>query len=142
MGNNLKYDNKLDYIELPLLTHINIGSGSLRGLFNIGPYLGYALNRKETTTDLNSGESETYTYTFDSDLDNRFDFGLLVGLGLEYRLSFGKFAAEARYSWSFSDLDKNKIRQSEVSQFRVLGVLMRFTVPINAKKATAKTDPQ
>jgi len=142
MGNNIKYDNKLDYIELPILSHINIGSGDFRGLFNIGPYIGYALNRKGTVTDLNTGESETYDYTFDTDLDNRIDFGLLVGLGVEYRFSFGKVAAETRYSFGFSDLDKRKIRQSEVSQFRVLGVLLRYTVPLNAKASKAKTDPQ
>ena len=141
-GNNVKYQSKMDYLEFPILTHVNIGSGNFRGLFNLGPYIGYGLNRENTTSDLNAGTSVTEEYTFDKDLDNRIDFGLLVGFGFEYRMSFGKLAVEARYSIGLGDIDKDKDSQSEVSQFRVLGIMARYSIPLNGKSATPKKDQQ
>jgi opacity protein-like surface antigen len=128
--NNLKIKNKMDYIEMPILTHVNIGGGNFRGLFNLGPYLGYALNRSITTTDENTGQAETDEYTFNKDLDNRLDFGLLVGAGFEYRFKKSKLSAEARYTIGLGDINKDKVAQSELSQFRILAVLVRYTIPI------------
>ncbi|MCK5280151.1 MAG: PorT family protein [Cyclobacteriaceae bacterium] len=137
-GNNLKFKNQVNYIEMPILTHVNIGGGKLRGLFNIGPYIAYALSAKKSVEDLNSGSEESADYTFNSDTDNRLDFGLLVGGGFEYRFSFGKFAAEARYTIGLGDINKIKIQQSELSQFRVVSVLVRFTIPLIKPKKDPK----
>ncbi|NJN27940.1 MAG: PorT family protein [Cyclobacteriaceae bacterium] len=140
MGKELQYKNKLDYVELPILTHINIGAGNFRGLLNLGPYLGYALNSSTKLTNLQTGTSQTTKHDFDNDKDNRIDFGLLLGFGFEYRLALGKLAIEARYSIGLGDLNKDKASQSEVSQFRVLGVLLRYSIPLQARES--KTDQQ
>jgi len=129
--NNLKYKDKMDYLELPILTHINMGGGNFRGIFNLGPYLAYALNRSTTVTDENTGSSETINYTFNKDIDNRLDFGLLVGGGFEYRLKKSKISAEARYTIGLGDINKDKIVKSELSQFRVITVLVRYTFQLN-----------
>ena len=128
--NNLKYNNQINYIEMPIMTHVNIGGGKFRGLFNIGPYIAYAVSAKKLVKDLNSGSEESTDYTFNSDTDNRLDYGLSTGGGFEYRFSFGKFAAEARYSFGLGDINKVKGLQSELSQFRVVSVLVRFTMPL------------
>ena len=141
-GKNLKNTNQMDYLELPILTHINMGAGNFRGLLNLGPYIGYALNRSYTITDEITGSSESHEYTFNKDLDNRIDFGLLVGFGFEYRFAFGKLATEARYAIGLGDVDKNKGSQAEVSQFRVIGVLLRYSIPLNRKSMESKTDPK
>jgi len=132
--NNLKYKNHMQYLELPILTHVNIGGGKFRGLLNLGPYIGYALNRTITITDVNTGTDESVDYTFDNEVDNQLDFGLLVGGGFEYRSSFGKFAAEARYTVGLGDIDKDKNVQSEVSQFRIIAILVRYTIPLGKKE--------
>ena len=139
---DLKFKNQMDYLEMPILTHVNIGGGKLRGLFNIGPYLGYALNRTITTENVETGATETTEYTFDSNKDNRFDFGLMVGAGMEYRFNFGKIAAEARYTFGFGDVNKEKFYQSEVSQFRIMTVLVRYTLPLSKFKADPETADQ
>lgn len=128
--NNLKFKNQINYIEMPILTHVNIGGGKLRGLFHIGPYIAYAVSAKKSVKDLNSGSEESSDYTFNSDTDNRLDFGLMTGGGMEYRFPFGKFAAEARYTIGLGDINKIKIQKSELSQFRVISVLLRFTIPL------------
>lgn len=131
--NDLKIGNKMDYLELPILTHINIGGGKFRGLFNLGPYLGYALNRSITVADENTGNSTVTEYTFNKDIDNRIDFGLLVGGGFEYRMNKSKISAEARYTIGLGDTNKDKVVQSEVSQFRIIAVLLRYTYQLGNK---------
>ncbi len=133
-ANDTKETNRMTYVEMPVLTHVNIGGGKLRGLFNIGPYIGYALSRSYAFEDYNSGEGTSYDYTFDEEKDNRLDFGLLAGGGIEYRFGFGKLQAEARYTIGFGDVDKMKKQQAEVSQFRIIGVLLRVVVPITKPK--------
>ncbi len=140
--NYLKYKNKMDYLEMPILSHINIGGGKLRGLFNIGPYVGYALNRSITTENVDTGTSETIEYTFDNKKDNQFDFGLMVGAGMEYRFNFGKISAEARYTVGLGDVNKEKFYQSEVSQFRIVSVLVRYTIPVIKSKINPETVDQ
>jgi len=130
---DLKYNNQMDYLELPILSHVNIGGGKLRGVFNLGPYLGYALNRSITTENVDRGTSESSKYSFDTEKDNRFDFGLMVGAGMEYRFNFGKLTAEARYTFGFGDINKEKFFQSELSQFRIITLLVKYTVPISRK---------
>ena len=127
---NIKYQTKMDYLEIPILTHINIGGGNFRGLFNLGPYLAYALNKKTTVTDENTGSSETIEHTFNSDVDNRIDYGLLVGGGFEYRLKRSKISTEVRYTIGLGDINKDKVVQSELSQFRILAILVRYTIPM------------
>ena len=140
--NYLKYKNKMDYLEMSILSHINIGGGKLRGLFNIGPYVGYALNRSITTENVDTGTSETVEYAFESKKDNQFDFGLMVGAGMEYRFNFGKIAAEARYTVGLGDINKEKFFQSEVSQFRIVSVLIRYTIPVLKPKINPETADQ
>ena len=101
-------------------------------MFNLGPYLGYALNRKITTEDLNTSNKETEDYTFDGDRDNRIDFGLLVGGGFEYHIGKGKLAAEARYTIGLGDINKVKVQKSEVSQFRIIAIMLRYTMALGS----------
>ena len=132
--NDTKETNKMSYVEMPVLTHVNIGGGKFRGLFNIGPYIAYALDRSWSFQDFNSGEDISEDYTFDKEKDNRLDFGLIVGGGVEYRLGFGKLQAEVRYTVGLGDVDKMKKQQAEVSQFRVLAMLVRLVVPVSKPK--------
>lgn len=141
-GNKTDTINRMNYIEMPMLTHVNIGGGKLRGLFQLGPYLGYALNRETTIVNTETGVEEIVPYEFDKDKDGRIDFGLITGAGFEYRLPFGKFAMEARYLIGLGDVDKLKSTQSEVSQFRVASVIVRFTMPLKKEKPTPIVDPQ
>lgn len=131
---HLKTSNRMDYFEMPILSYITIGGGKLHGLFNIGPYIGYGLNRKITTENLSSGAINEEDYVFNDEKDNQLDFGLMAGAGIEYQMKVGKFSAEARYTVGFGDIDKEKFYQSEVSQFRIITVLLRYTVPLGRKK--------
>ena len=129
-GNDIDNINQIDYIDVPILTHVNVGGGKFRGIFHIGPYIGYALSRKVKIKDNNTGAEESFDYQFSKSKDNQFDFGLIAGGGIEYKLPVGKIALEARYTFGFGDIDKEKVLQSEVSQFRILTGLLRYTVQV------------
>jgi hypothetical protein len=113
------------FLEFPIMANISQGwtfRGSpgrdftLRIFVNAGVFLGAWLYGRETglanSLD-NSGRyyvgQQTYdkAYEFDDTRDNRFDGGLLAGLGLEF--SWGKtagFFVEGRYEYSLSDMQK------------------------------------
>ncbi len=44
------YTRHLDYLELPLLTHLYIRSGDMRFFLNAGPFFGYLLGESATST--------------------------------------------------------------------------------------------
>jgi hypothetical protein len=43
--------------------------------------------QKNNHQNVDTGVEETEDYTFNSEKDNRFDFGLMVGGGMEYRFA-------------------------------------------------------
>ena len=142
-------DLKNTFLNIPLYAQFSFGGNRLRGFLNAGAYLGAWLKstRKGTINhffdELNStGVIEgiedvngMYDYdepvAFDSQRDNRFDWGLLAGVGLRYRFAKRWEAlAECRYYHGLSDLQKDYMR-GQVARYNntfsfSAGVLFRF----------------
>lgn len=101
---------KLDYLELPLLAKLRMGSGPMTGYFIAGPSVGYAL-RGETQVEYDEIEDED-TYIFDNSYgddgrkDNRWDFSAVAGLGLQYKLGPGNLLLDARTVIDLNDFSK------------------------------------
>jgi hypothetical protein len=109
------------YLELPVMAQLRIGStqlnkttgSSLSGFLNLGGFAGYWLQghvegRTNSPMDLINYVSYNTNYTFDSRKDNRFEWGGVLGLGLQYALNkIYTVTLEARYSPSFSDQQKD-----------------------------------
>ncbi|WP_276498884.1 porin family protein [Pontibacter litorisediminis] len=89
---------RLDYLELPLMTHVTIGNRGTRFLINLGPYASYLLSGG---TPGKGGEAVRY---WRRELDNDFLYGLCVGLGMGQKTSFGTFQLEGRLSHSLNDI--------------------------------------
>lgn len=114
-----------NYLELPLTARIVIGINKVNVYFNVGGYAGYWLNGKTTTYAPNiqtaSYETTTETYTFHDDYDNRFDAGLVFGVGVKVLFFF----VEGRYSMGLVNSRKEGPQKdnSKLSYFGVaLGV--------------------
>lgn len=45
-----RYSRHLDYLELPLLTHLYLSAGGMRFFLNAGPFFGYLLGESATST--------------------------------------------------------------------------------------------
>lgn len=101
---SVHYTRKLDYIEVPFLTHIYFGKPSFRGFVNLGPQIGYCFRQTELGT-RNTATPDAPQY---APIDNRFDWGIAGGLGFYYRhVKAGLFQLEARFNYSLGDTFSN-----------------------------------
>lgn len=102
----VSYSRSLDYVEAPLLTHVTIGNRNTRFIVNLGPYAAYLISGGTASgkPEVVEGEEEPDTgYQFRS-VDNSFEYGLAVGLGMVQKTSFGSFQLEARGQHSLHDI--------------------------------------
>ena len=76
------------YLKLPVMTQFRFGSEKVHGFLNAGVYAGYwvAGRQKGTFTDPRIGTIYPVdaAYVFNKEKDQRGDFGLAGGLGIEY----------------------------------------------------------
>jgi hypothetical protein len=106
------YQNvKNTYLQLPVMTQFSFGGEQLRGFCALGGFAGYwAGSRiKGMALDLNEMEyAYNEKYAFDKRRDNRIEYGLVFGWGLEYKYeNYCTIVLEGRYYYSTSDLQKN-----------------------------------
>ena len=85
---NNNYNRKLTYLSLPFMTHITFGNKIVRAIVNLGPEVSYLCKEKGIL------ESETPQYL---PVKNKFDYGIVGGLGIEFRTNFGVYQLEGRY---------------------------------------------
>lgn len=75
------------YLLLPVMASLNVGGKNIRGFLNLGVYGGYWLMSYRYGTQY-SGVSEvsgSWFNDFNTTRDQRFDFGLVSGMGVEWR---------------------------------------------------------
>lgn len=108
-----KYQRELNYLQIPFLTHIYFGE-KIRFNFNLGPEISFLLNSKENFSqelidDLASGTitSRTVTDQYYRKVNKKIEYGLLGGLGAEFRTGIGIFVLEGRYILGLSDFFNN-----------------------------------
>lgn len=98
------YQRQLNYLQLPLMTHVNIGAGKTRIVFNLGSYISFLISDKEKINLINEEEEKIYYRT---KIENKMQFGLCVGLGVSRYTSFGIFHIEGRINLSLGNIFEN-----------------------------------
>ncbi len=103
--NTIKYNytRKINYLEMPFMTHIYFGSNRARFIINIGPKIGYALN-ESSTENLNGAEPARVNEQHTMPIENRFDWGICGGPGFELRTGIGSFILEGRYYFALGNI--------------------------------------
>lgn len=110
-GTGNTYQRTLNYLEIPFLAHIAFGrERGVRFFLNAGPQVGFFIGDKEE-----KGGGEWITdyrpngviYQYGKDVENKFDYGITGGLGLEVRTGIGNFLVEGRYYYGLSDIYGN-----------------------------------
>ena len=100
---SLKYDRTMNYIEIPLMAHLAFGNEhGLMGFVHLGPYAAFFLSDSYTQ----DGSWSNYSLNTDQhtqDVENRFDYGLAGGGGIELNTRIGRFQLEGRYYYGLSD---------------------------------------
>jgi hypothetical protein len=95
------YTRKLQVIELPVLAVFVAGTKVLRLVVSLGPYGSYLKSEKETISVSDSGYYRPY---YNVPLISKWEFGLMVGVGIEVHTKIGAFGIRASYSNSLTNL--------------------------------------
>ena len=98
----LRYARTINYVEMPILTHIYFGSNRVRVFLNLGPKVGYAIGDK--TNKKLEGETTATSPQHDMAIEKRFDWGLCGGPGFEVRTGIGVFQLEGRFYYALGDI--------------------------------------
>ncbi len=102
----------LDYLEIPILIRINIGSSSKNGLSFyalVGPSFDIKLKEHLTTGNINTGTYQSL------------DIGIIAGGGLE----FARFLVEGQYNWGLKNvLDSTNAASVQDIRTRAFAVMV------------------
>ena len=95
-----RFNRTLDYLELPLISHIYFGNKNVRFFVNLGPKIRYMVHESATAPfSQNAGIQQT------KPIENRFDYSIFGGLGIEFRTQkAGFFQLEARYDFGLGNI--------------------------------------
>ena len=108
---NNSYMRTLNYVEIPFFAHLAFGK-ERRGFqffINLGPQIGYLLGDSENYIgQWNTNERPTSIQPiYGKSVDNKFDYGIAGGLGIEFKSKIGNFSLEGRYYYGLSDIFNN-----------------------------------
>lgn len=111
-NNKLTYKRHLTYLNLPIMTHINFGTRVFRGFVNLGPSIGYMISNS-ITSNFNYKEpgsvegfpTDRHVVQMTMDVKNKFDYGIVGGLGIELRFKNKHFfLLEGRYYFGLGNI--------------------------------------
>ena len=110
-GTSNYYSRLTNYIEVPFFAHLSWGKEK-RGLqffLNLGPQFGFFLNESEKYKGDWKPENRPSSIRplYGKTIENKFEYGIAGGLGLEYKSSIGNFFVEGRYFYGLSDIFHN-----------------------------------
>ena len=134
------YSRLLNYICVPVMTHISLGSKAFRVILNLGPEVAYRFSEEEKFNlgiIPSSGDPGYRTY-FGKPTDSQLDFLFTVGLGFEYHLKKGGiFALESRAFYSLPNLFNPDNYPYKFSQSNGVQVTLDYLFQLNKKKKKA-----
>ncbi len=105
----LQYTRKMNYVEIPLLAHLAFGreERGMQFFIHAGPQVGFFLNDSYTISGNWDDFSGLTVEQHDKAVENRFDYGIAGGAGVELRTKAGNFIVEGRYYYALSDFYKS-----------------------------------
>ena len=117
-GSENQYERCMNYIEIPLLTHLAFGTDSrTRGaqfFLNLGPQIGFILSESEKGIDDPNWDPSNrpghIQEQYGKMADKKFDYGITAGAGVEINTKIGHFLLEGRYYMGLGDFYNNSKR--------------------------------
>ena len=112
-GTGNTYNRQMNYIEVPLLAHLAFGKDSqtsgFRFFVNMGPQFSYFLSETEHMSENwdTSMRPNGVVYQYGKPTENKFEYGIVGGAGIELSTGVGHFLLEGRYYYGLSDFYKN-----------------------------------
>ena len=120
-----EFSRTLNYVQLPLLTHVFFGKKWFRFFINAGPEIAFLINEK------NDSDSDSQFVT--EKIKNRFDYGIAAGGGFEFHTKAGIYQIEGRYEFGLGDVFANNPTDT-FNRSKNRNVLITLGVLFNLKK--------
>jgi len=134
---SLQYTRKINFIDIPFLTHIYFGGKRVRFFVNLGPKIGFAIS-ESTTNNLPKDFEESMDIRVQKlhgkPIEKKFAWGVGGGPGIEIRTGVGNFLLEGRYFYGLGDLFNNRRDDPfpQSSSQLIMGKLT-YLIPIKRK---------
>lgn len=124
------YSRTINYIEIPFLTHIYFGSKRVKFFFNLGPKIGW-VQGESTDENLRGAEPNRVNKQHAMAVEQRFEWGLCGGPGIELRTGIGYFLLEGRYYYALGDIfNSHKEDFFSKSSSQVVSVKATYLIPL------------
>ncbi len=138
---SIGYSRRLNYISIPVMTHVNIGKKAFRFTLNLGPEVAYMFSEEEkfkSQTAVLPTDPGYRTY-FGKPTDTQLDFLFTAGIGMEYHLKKGgAFSLEGRAFYSLPNLFNPDNYPYKVSQSNGAQVTFAYLFQFSKKKKASK----
>jgi hypothetical protein len=129
------YSRALNYLDIPFMTHLNAGRGSVRFILNAGPQISILLNDRQRMSEALADfiEENPISPRFGMQYQSiehlrRVDYGLIGGIGLQIRTGVGNFNLEGRYYFGLGDVfESRRSRQAHFSRSAHRVIQVRLT---------------
>lgn len=113
------YTRTLNYVSIPLMTHIYFGSNKVRGFVNLGPEVSYMLSNSisanfdyenyQSVPDFPQGYRTNEQ--LNKEVERKFDYGIAAGAGIEFIVKKKhSFLLEGRYYFGLGNIFKDSKR--------------------------------
>ncbi|MEJ8757080.1 porin family protein [Pontibacter sp. H259] len=96
---------RYDYLDVPVLAKISIGNGPLQGFVTLGPTFSYWMGGENQFETDNGDFTEDINFDDENDgVENQFEAGASLGLGLAYNTGVGALNLDLRYGAGLSSV--------------------------------------
>lgn len=113
-GSGNTYKRDWYFVEVPILMQMGWGRErkGFKFLFEAGPQLGmYMFGEEHRGGEWNTANRPNgVVYQYGKDPDNRFDYGIAAGMGVEFSSPIGHFQLQGRYYYGLGDIFDNSKR--------------------------------
>jgi hypothetical protein len=115
---DLPTKTRLYTLELPALARVHLGNF----YFNAGPSVAYNLSGRQIWEETESTPKETLKLLFDGSEGsyNRWDAGVQMGVGYEFKLKKARLALDLRYSHGLVNVTNGMERKNRYLNFNIL----------------------
>jgi len=138
---SIGYSRRLNYISIPIMTHINMGSKAFRFTLNLGPEVAYMISEEEKFTSPAAvlTTDPGYRAYIGKPTDTQLDFLFTAGIGMEYHLKRGgAFSLEGRAYYSLPNLFNPDNYPYKVSQSNGAQVTLAYLFQFNRRKKAGR----
>jgi hypothetical protein len=135
-GSTQNYFHQINYFEIPMMTHANLGDGAFRFTLNIGPSVAFLLSDSQGMIPATPGISDTPPISYwGKPIDSKVDFLFTGGIGIEYHFKkIGALTLDTRVFYSLTNLYDSKNYGYDPSQSNGIQVSLAYLFRLDKGK--------